>query len=191
MKNNYTDYWFEYLPDAKAVYFQFNRVRNSEQESLAEFCNRMFRFIDEHPVKKLVIDMRWNPGGDTTISLALIHGLIRCEKIDQRGRLFVITGRRTFSAAQNVATMIERNTKAIFAGEPSGSSPNFIGEENAFQLPYSKIMANVSEYFWQSSWPFDYRTWIAPLLYSPPSFEAYRKGRDPAMEAILAYRGKF
>ncbi len=35
----------------------------------------------------------------------------------------------------------------------------------------------------------DGRTWIAPLLYTPPSFEAYRAKRDPALEAILASSG--
>jgi hypothetical protein len=32
----------------------------------------------------------------------------------------------------------------------------------------------------------DYRPWIAPDLYAPPTFEAYSQNRDPAMEAILA-----
>src|SRR5262249_28822484 len=149
------NYWFEYNPEKRMVYFQYNRVGDDPQETLARFCDRLFKFINEHEVEKLVIDMRWNPGGDTTIGLPLIWGLIRCEKINQTGRLFVIIGRRTFSAAQNGATFIERNTKAIFVGEPTGSSPNFIGEDNAFELPYSKIMANVSEFYWQSSWPFD------------------------------------
>jgi hypothetical protein len=27
---------------------------------------------------------------------------------------------------------------------------------------------------------------IAPEIYTPPSFQAYRANRDPAMEAILA-----
>jgi hypothetical protein len=132
--------------------------------------------------------MRWNPGGDTTITPPLIRGLIRSDKINVRGKLFVIIGRRTYSAAQNVATFIERETNAIFVGEPTNSSPNFIGEDNAFELPYSKIMANASDYYWQISWPFDHRTWIAPLLYVPPAFEDYRTNRDSAMEAILSYK---
>ncbi|HKP46928.1 MAG TPA: hypothetical protein VJT50_10030, partial [Pyrinomonadaceae bacterium] len=65
---------------------------------------------------------------------------------------------------------------------------NFVGEETPFVLPYSKVLVNVSDLFWQSSWPFDYRTWIAPQIYAPPTFEFYRQNRDPAMEAILAYK---
>ncbi|HEV7642752.1 MAG TPA: tetratricopeptide repeat protein [Pyrinomonadaceae bacterium] len=188
LKNNNRDYRFEFIPETKTVYFQFNHVRDDPQEPFSEFCDRLFKYINEHEVDRLVIDLRWNPGGDTGLTPPLIRALIRSDKINVRGKLFVIIGRRTYSAAQNVATYIERNTNAIFVGEPTNSSPNFIGEDDAFELPYSKIMANASAYYWQSSWPFDYRTWIAPLLYVPPGFEDYRTNRDPAMEAILSYK---
>jgi len=42
--------------------------------------------------------------------------------------------------------------------------------------------------FWQTSWPEDHRTWIAPDIYAPPTFEAFRRNDDPAMDAILALR---
>jgi hypothetical protein len=188
LKDMYRPYWFEYLPETKTVYFQFNRVLSDEKEPLDKFCERLFKFVNENDVQKLVIDMRWNNGGDSMLEPPLIKGLIRSDKINRRGKLFVIIGRRTFSAAQNGATWIERNTDAIFVGEPTGSSPNFIGEESPFELPYSKLMANVSDLFWQSSWPDDKREWIAPLLYTPPTFEDYRHNRDAAMEAIATYR---
>lgn len=188
LKKQYDDYWFEFLPATRTVYCQFNRVRNHPQESLAAFGERLFQFVNENAVEKLVLDVRWNNGGDTTLVQPLLHGLIRSDKINQPGKLFVIIGRRTYSAAQNTATMIERHTKAIFVGEPTGSSPNFIGEDNAFELPYSKLMASISDLYWQSSWPDDHRPWIAPLLYTPPTFAALRANRDLALEAILAYR---
>ncbi len=188
LKNTRAKYWFEYLDGPKVVYFQYNGVLNDKPESLAAFTERLFKFINEHEVEKLVIDMRWNNGGNTYLSQPLLYNLIKSDKVNQRGKLFVIIGRRTFSAAQNTTTFIERHTKAIFVGEPTGSRPNFVGEETPFVLPYSKILVNVSDLYWQSSWPTDYRTWIAPQIYTPPTFEAYRANRDPAMEAILGYR---
>jgi hypothetical protein len=80
------------------------------------------------------------------------------------------------------------HTNALFVGEPTGSSPNFIGETIRVELPYSKMTGSVSDLYWQTSWPMDHRPWIAPLLYTPPTFAAYRQGRDPALEAILNYR---
>ncbi len=188
LRNSDAPYWFEYLPAGAVVYFQFNGVGDQPLEAIAAFCERLFTFIANHQVSKLVIDLRWNGGGNTYLVQPLLHRLIGCTKINQRGSLYVIIGRGTFSAAQNTATAIERETNAIFVGEPTGSRPNFIGETVPFTLPYSKALANVADLYWQTSWPMDHRPWIAPELYAPPSFEAYSQNRDPAMEAVLSCR---
>jgi tetratricopeptide (TPR) repeat protein len=187
LKNLKAPYWFEYLPDSRVVYFQYNEVRDDDKEPLEKFCRRLFKFLDKQPVEKLVIDLRWNGGGNLFLNRPLIHGLIRCDKVNQRGKLFVIIGRSTFSAAQSGATHIERNTNAIFVGEPTGSCPNFVGESNPLKLPYSKMQGTISDLYWQNSAAMDYRTWIGPEIYAPPTFEAYRAKQDLALEAILAY----
>lgn len=180
-------YWFEYLPEHKTVYFQLNSVRNDPQEPLAQFTERLFQFIDQNDVGKLVIDMRWNNGGNTALTQPLVLGLIGNRKINQQGKLFVIIGRRTYSAAQNTVTYIERYTRATFVGEPTGSSPNFVGEGGTVVLPYSKLIANVSHLYWQSSWPQDHRIWLPPRIYTPPTFADFRAGRDAALDAVLSY----
>ncbi|MGH2532080.1 MAG: TPR end-of-group domain-containing protein [Thermomicrobiales bacterium] len=185
LKNLSLPYWFEYLPAARVVYVQFNAVRNDPSEAFADFLRRLFAFVDEHLVDKLVLDMRWNGGGNTYLELPLLRQLIT-SKVNRRGRLWVIIGRRTFSAAQNGVGMISVHTEAIFAGEPTGSSPTFIGETIPFELPYSKVQANVADLLWQNTWPTDERPWVAPTLYTPPTFAAYRANRDPALDAILA-----
>ena len=181
-------YWFEYLAAADLVYFQYNAVADHPAEPFTAFCDRLFAFIADRRPGRLVIDLRWNGGGNTFLSQALLHHLIRNPEISRRGALFVIIGRLTFSAAQNTATAIGRETEPIFVGEPTGSRPNFTGETIPFELPYSKLRANAGDLFWQTSWPEDHRTWIAPDIYAPPTFEAFRRNDDPAMDAILALR---
>ena len=184
-------YWFEHLPAADLVYFQYNAVRDHPAETFAAFCDRLFAFIEQRRPARLVIDMRWNGGGNTFLAQPLLHHLIACPAINRRGALFVIIGRLTYSAAQNTVTAIDRETNAIFVGEPTGSRPNFIGESLYFELPYSKVLANAADLFWQTSWPWDHRTWIAPDLYVPPTFAAFSRNQDPAMDAILASREHF
>ena len=167
LKNAYKDYWFEYLSDSKTVYPQWNHVHSDAEEPIDKFFDRVGQFVQQHSVDRLVLDMRWNNGGDTglvpaVLVPAVLESLIRDLKIDQPGKLFVIVGHRTFSAAQNAATMIGRFTPAVFVGDTTGSSPNFIGEDVALQLPYSKLMVSISDLYWQSSWPTDYRVWITP-----------------------------
>jgi hypothetical protein len=187
LKNREIAYWFEYLPEMKLIYFQYNMVANQGSETFEKFCTRLFQFINEHDVDRLVIDMRWNGGGNNFLNQPLIHGLIRCDKVNQRGKLFVIVGRNTFSAAMCGAGHLERNTRATFVGEPTGSSPNFVGESAVIvEMPYSKLRASISDLYWQNSVAMDYRTWIAPAIYTPPTFATYRNNSDPAMDAIMA-----
>ena len=187
VKNMGTAHWWEFLPDKKMVYCQVNKILNAPNQSFAQFVERLFRFYDSTHAEKLVLDMRWNNGGNTALVMPLIDSIIRRPDLNKRGNLYVIIGRRTYSAAQNTSTYLERFTNPIFVGEPTGSSPNFVGEEEPLILPYSKMPINVSDLFWQSSWPTDRRNWIAPLLYTPPRFEYFKSNRDPAMEAIMEY----
>jgi len=188
LRNPDANYWFTELREQRTVYCQFNRVADHPRESLAEFSRRLLEHVADHDIDRLVIDVRANGGGNTFLEMPFLHGLVASRKVNRRGRLFVIIGRATFSAAQNFATLVQRHTEAVFVGEPTGSSPTFVGESVEFRLPYSGLRANVSDLLWQSSWPMDYRTWIAPTLYAPPTFKAFAANRDPAMEAILACR---
>ncbi len=184
-----TPYWFEYLPETKLMYFQFNSVVNAQGESLANFMRRLFVAIDSTAAEALVIDLRWNNGGNTLLLPPLIQGIVERPRLNQRGKLFGITGPYTFSAGMNAATMLDRHTRVMLVGEPTVSSPNFVGESNSVVLPWSGISLSISDYFWQTSWPTDYRTTLAPELYAPLTFRAFLAKRDPAMEAIAAVRG--
>lgn len=186
LKNRSKNYWFEYLPDLKAMYIQYNAVMNDKDEPLAVFSERLFKQIDANKIENLILDVRWNGGGNTFLSQPLINALQQRPKISQGRHFYVITGRNTFSAAQNFTTDLARSTQAIFVGEPTGSSPNFIGESIPFSLPYSKLAGTISDLYWQRSWPMDERIWIAPDLPAIPNIKAFLAGKDPAMEAIIA-----
>ena len=186
-KDQQNPYWFEYLKDSRTLYLQYNAVEDKTGETLADFFHRVFAFIDANPVDRLVIDIRNNGGGNGYLNWPLIYGIIRSDKINQRGKLFTITGRLTFSAAGMCAVYLERHTNTLFVGEPTGSSPNGYGEHGEITLPNSKIKVSVSTLYWQEADPRDRRPWIAPQIAADPSFEDYRNNVDPAMRAILSY----
>ena len=188
LKNNEKVFWFDYSQKTKILYAQVNRIWNTAEGSLAGFASKLSAFINDNDAEKLVIDLRGNNGGNTFSGWYFVNEFLHNNKINKKGHLFVIIGRRTFSAAQNTATYFEHLTNAIFVGEPTGSRPNFVGDEAPVKLPYSQIELNVSGVLWQSSWGVDKRTWIPPLLYVPPTFEAFKSNRDEAMEAIMAYK---
>jgi tetratricopeptide (TPR) repeat protein len=181
-------YWFEYFPRTKLVYVQYNACANMEGETLEAFCRRLFAFVEANDVAKLVLDLRWNGGGNMFVNRPLLDGLVRLRKANRRGELFVIVGRHTFSAAMILAAQIERYTEATFVGEPTGSSPNFVGETCLVELPFSKVEVSISDLAWQNSHAKDYRVWIDPALPVPFTFRDWKAGRDAALERIEAYR---
>jgi hypothetical protein len=178
-----TPFWYDVLPELDAVYLQINAVRDGDAETLAAFTGRFFAMLEATVPRRLIIDIRMNKGGNTTLEWPFLHRLI-ASPLNARGRLFGIIGRRTFSAAQNFATYLDLHTQVIFAGEPTGSKPTFNGESVEFQLPWSGTRVNISDLVWQSGWPWDRRPWIPPDLFVSPSFAAYAAGRDEALEAI-------
>src|SRR5260370_37125558 len=128
-----------------------------------------------------------NGGGDNTLLLPIIHELIRAESINQRGKLFVIIGRRTQSAAQNFINLFELHTNAIFVGEPSGESPNMYSDPIPMELPSSRIVINLSSLYWQGVAPLDHRMWTAPVIGAEPSSDDYEAGVNTAIHAHRTY----
>jgi hypothetical protein len=190
LKNRYTETWYEYEPNSKTMYFAFNNTRNNAKSPHSELYPKLFKEIDERDVEKFVVDLRWNGGGNTANGIPLLYEIIKRDKINRRGKLFVIVGRQTFSAAINVANLLAQHTNAILVGEPPSDFPNFVGESNLVTMPYSQSRALISNLYWQYSSPQDYGIYVAPTVYAPPVFKLFRENRDPAMEAILAYGEK-
>jgi tetratricopeptide (TPR) repeat protein len=176
----------DYLDDSKIVYANFRAVVDSPHETLADFGGRVVPFAKEKEARVLVIDVRTNNGGNNNLARPLLHAIASSE-FNETGRLFVITGRETFSACQNFCNWLDRQTAAIFVGEPTGSRPNFVGEGNEIILPYSGLTANASSRLWQDSYTEDMRVWIAPELEAEMTSDDYRSNRDPALAAILEY----
>jgi tetratricopeptide (TPR) repeat protein len=186
LKDPKNKFWFEQLPNSKVVYAQLNEVNNKADESLADFSKRLLAFVEANEVEKLVLDLRLNRGGNGSLLRPLVLGLIK-SKVNQRGRLFVLMGRSTWSAAQFLLNRMEGYTDVLFVGEPSGSKGNHYGDSRRITLPNSGVTVRVSVYYWQEWEPWDPRPWTAPHVTAELSSEDYRAGLDPALKAALAY----
>lgn len=189
LKSPSDSYWFEYLEDKRAVYVQYNQVVNKHSESIEAFFNRVFEFVRTHEVDRFVLDIRLNSGGNAFLNIPIVTGLIKADKINQRGKLFTIIGRSTFSAAQNLVNELERYTRTLFVGEPTGASPNSYGDHAQVVLPNSRISVNVST-LWHQMNAREPRRFTAPHLAAEMTSAQYTNNIDPAMEAVFNYDPK-
>jgi tetratricopeptide (TPR) repeat protein len=180
-------YFYEYLPKHRTVYVRHSKVRNDPSESMEAFYKRVFEFIENNDVEKLVIDVRLNGGGNNYLLKPVITGIIETKKINQKGKLFVITGRRTFSACQNFVNRLDSYTNAVFVGEPTAENVNFYGDNRSVKLPNSKLDVKLSFAWWQDKEPWTYDPWMAPQLSADMSFAQYANNEDPVLESIFSF----
>lgn len=187
-------FWFEYLAGRRALYVQVNEVGDKPGETVARFADSLFAFAAHpgahpgaHPVDRLVLDLRLNGGGNGELNRPLVLGVVRAESLDVRGRLFVLIGRRTFSAAQFLVTELEHWAEPIFVGEPTASRGNHYGDSYRITLPNSGVTVRVSTLYWQLADPRDARPWTPPEVATDLTFDDYRRNRDPALEGALAW----
>ncbi len=188
IKNPGKNYWFEYDSEKKHLFFRFTSEKQAKGEpKFKKFRKRLFQFIDQNPVDKFIIDIRHNGGGNGTIQCSILEDIITRPKINQRGKLFVLTSDWTYSAAIILATNLETKTKAIFVGEAPGDSPNNIGDNEPFTLPTSGLTFELSPFIWMNTFPFDERIELQPDLPIAYTFESYLQGKDLFLEAAYAY----
>lgn len=184
-------YFYEYLPEEKTVYVRQSQIQDDPSEAIPEFYARVFDFIENNDVEKLVIDVRLNGGGNNYKNKPVITGIIETEKINQVGKLFVILGRRTFSACQNLVNELSNYTEAIFVGEPTGENINFYGDNRNVLLPHSQIPVRLSFAWWQDKPQWENADWTVPHIAVDLSFEDYMTNADPVLQAVLDFSGEF
>ncbi len=187
LKDPQNYFWFEYLPETRTVYVQYNGIANKENETVADFAKRLFAFVDSNPVDRFVLDLRWNSGGNNYLNKPMLLGIIKSNKIDRRGKLFAVIGRRTFSAAQNLVNDLEKYTNVTFVGEPTAERPNFYADAVRIVLPNSEIGVRASALWWQDLDSRDARQWTGPQIAVELASENYRADSDPVMKTILSY----
>jgi len=178
-------YWFAHVPGEHILYCQLNMIQE-RGEPLAGFFARALAAADSAGDQRFVLDLRLNSGGNGYYNRTIVRALVR-SRFDERGRLFVITGRRTFSAAQMLISDLEKWTNPIFVGEPAASRGNAFGDSRRLVLPHHRVTVRVSTLWWQYWDTRDTRPWIAPDIAAPLTVEAYRAGRDPALVAVARF----
>lgn len=188
LQNDEKNYWFKYLEDGKVLYINYKRVLIDPEDSLKYFCKRLEEFININDIEKTIIDIRNNGGGNNGMCQVFVDLITDNEKINQKGKLFTVIGRQTFSAASYLTTKLEFNTNTIFVGEPTGASPNHYGDNRPLTLPNSGLNVRLSSIYWQNSFPLDDRQWTEPEIKIDITAEDFFSGKDPVMEAILNYK---
>jgi hypothetical protein len=151
-----------------------------------EFTHACFTAMEEPAPQRLILDIRRNGGGNNFLFEALRKRIGR-SRFNRPGALYMLISPTTFSAAQNAVNRIERETFALFVGEPSGGAPNHYGDARMFTGEATGMRAFVSSLPWFDSYPQDRREWTMPDLFAPNLFADWQAGRDAALQLALTH----
>ena len=122
--------WARTLAGGRAVYVGYNSIRSPTPAVL----RKIERLVRGKAVRRVIVDLRLNGGGDNT-TYGSLTTLFRSKVVNTRGKLRVLTGRATFSAAANFAAEIDRATRAVFFGEPTGGGVETYADTFPVLLP--------------------------------------------------------
>jgi hypothetical protein len=202
-------FWFTPVePDL--LYVQYNACKElTESPIAASFAALLATISNQHPAK-IIVDLRLNLGGDSSLLDPLIDQLaqqLALQPVQQPGeqhaqpqtdqlaqpsgeqltrqssRLYVIIGRNTFSSALLNAFALKTKAGAILVGEPSGGKPNCFGEVQYLTLPNHKLRIRYSTKYYHLVED-DNLLSLMPDIPCPVTFADYLAGNDPCLEAI-------
>ena len=179
-------HWYEYLPEHNTMYFYYGTVSNQKgKPRISQVVKSLFAQMDKIKPDKLVIDMRRNTGGNYNNSRSLIREIQNRDWLNQEGKIYAVSGRRTFSAATVTSIWLKTKTNALLIGEPSRGHPNKTDNVEHFKLPYSRLRIEYTTRI-RKHWPGLGDADQVPLDISiPVLFSNYAKGYDPVVQYII------
>lgn len=167
----------------RAVYFAYNQTI----QHTYELTERLKKLLRNRKVKRLIVDVRRNGGGNNT-SYRDLMAFLQSPTVNRPGKLVVLIGRLTFSAAQNFINELERTTNVAFVGEPSGGSPNHYSDGDPIELPTLRLRPRTSTGYIQDSRPDDPRVAIEPHVRVDTTSADFMARRDRVLRAAVQLR---
>jgi hypothetical protein len=186
------------------LFIQLKSVADVDKQHIGDFLTASTDEMRAHPPCNIILDVRFNTGGDYTKVAHFASHL--ADFLPPSGRIYLLTGPQTFSAAITAIAFVKQATgsRAIILGEPVGDRLTFYGEGNSGCLPHENLCLHYStgmhDYahrcddwdrcFWLN-WIFPVQVEsLAPNETVEMTFADYAARRDPVFERAVALAAK-
>jgi hypothetical protein len=186
------------MPEIDGLYVQFraNSTADAEGREISPFVKRVHDEVQKTQPKNLVLDLRFDIGGD----IDQTRDLARALAANVRERIYVVISRYTFSAGIVMAAAIKHDggKRVTIVGEKVGDDLRWWSEGENACLPNSHYCLHVTTGLWgllkgcaQNPDCYGDRLdarvdSLDPQLPAPLTAEMWLSGRDAAMDAIKA-----
>lgn len=189
----------EPLQGSCATYLRMRAITDSNGQEIKPFIRSTADALRARPPCAVILDLRYNEGGDFTNAYRFMHELPGL--VDRDGRIYVLTDAMTFSAAITTAAFVKEagGNRVMIVGEPIGDRLAFFAEGNRGCLPNSRLCVDYTtgkhdytaactdwkECFWLA-WFYPVRVKsLAPDELVPSRFADWNRGHDAALERAI------
>jgi hypothetical protein len=195
-----TLYRAQRLAALDALYVQLRSNMDEDGQQFVPFLESTLADARASPPRNLVLDLRFDVGGDISLSRQYLRQLVGLAS----ERVYVLVGPYTFSAGlvSAAAAAHDGGGRATIVGEQAGDRLRFWSEGARACLPNSRYCLRRTDGLWDLvrgcksepncyGDPFDATIGsLRPRLLAPLTAAAWLAGRDPAMEAISKDLGR-
>lgn len=205
LQNGDRTYWQAY-PEADTLFVELRSTSNAPGAGLDAFLADVIEEAARRRPGTAIVDLRANPGGNYELTAEFTRRLP--EVLGPGGRIYILTGPDTFSAAITTLARLKHFARGPveIVGQPTGDFTAFWAEGGRMSLPNSGLsiryasafhdwehgcgLAQIGRCFWLNYVYGVAAGDLSPTMPTGFTFADYRAGRDPALDAIAARRGQ-
>jgi peptidase S41-like protein len=177
-------FWYKYEDSGQYIYFKYASCLDDREHPFRYVEKSLVEAIETKNPTKIIIDLRDNRGGYTKLLQPFINSLARSD-LNKKGRIYVLLGRKTFSAGIIAAVTLKKQTYATLIGEETSGSTTFFAGVKYFQLPATRLTMQYSTNYWATDEKYDGS--LRPDLLIPEKFADYVAGTDAALEYAITH----
>lgn len=195
-------YRFHWLEDDVAyIQFKANAGASGDLNAVSFSADVLSRLEEKQP-RAIILDQRFNPGGDLNNTRDLMQALPGL--MAEGGKVYAITSGKTFSAGISSIGYLKQagGDNVVIVGEPVGDRLDFWAEGGVMTLPQSgaMILYATERHDYTNGCPYEecHRSIVVhpiavdslqPDYLTPLTYDAYMAGRDPSMEKVMELIG--
>jgi len=177
------NYWYRYDESKNYIYFNYAECTNDAAYPFSQFQEDFFKVLKNKRPSKVIIDLRDNSGGVRKLLQPFIFEL--SETNFSTGDVYVLTGRKTFSAGLNNIYDLAKLIHITTVGEPTGGSINHFGQVKSFKLPNSGLTVSYSSNYIVND-PTKNGSYV-PQTVIKESLADYMHGKDAALNYAIEH----
>jgi hypothetical protein len=176
-----TGFWYAPISGTDALYIHFENYPTFEE--MMQIAEEMVGFIFQNNIRKLIIDLRNNGGGDLYVGLVLANALNLADPVDWKSGVYVLADKVTFSAATSNTALFRELLNAQIVGEPTGSNPTGFQDMDTFELPNSKLVVCYSKRLFRIQEEFS--EGVQPDIPQTYEWESFSQGNDNMLQWVI------